>query len=109
VQPCGSPKGLTLTSQRTPIVYVYSRSFVGELFITYPLSVLSVWAPSAEAISAYSRTYARAVAGTPTKMHFDATTARFELCYAVDPAVTAPTEIYVSIVCCFAHIVCLAL
>jgi hypothetical protein len=56
-----------------------------------------VWNPSEEAIGIYSRTFAHAVAGTPTKMHYDAESARFELCYAVDPTITEPTEIYVSI------------
>jgi len=42
------------------------------------------------------RTYAQAVAGTPTNMSFDATTGRFRLRYRPDRRITAPTEIFVS-------------
>jgi endoglycosylceramidase len=42
------------------------------------------------------RTYARATAGTPLAMSFDAATGAFEYRYRPDPAVTAPTEVFVS-------------
>jgi endoglycosylceramidase len=44
-----------------------------------------------------SRTYASAVAGTPTAMSFDPTTARFELRYRPDPEVHAPTVVDVPV------------
>ncbi|KAA1418755.1 glycoside hydrolase family 5 protein [Nocardioides humilatus] len=42
------------------------------------------------------RTYAQAVAGTPTKMSFDAVTGDFLLRYRPDPTITQPTEVFVS-------------
>jgi hypothetical protein len=62
------------------------RYWQGELF--------SRWNPSDEAISVYSRSFAQAVAGTPTSMTFDPQSAQFQLCYVVDPTIIAPTEIY---------------
>lgn len=56
--------------------------------------MMNTWAPSEEGIATYSRTYAQAVAGTPTKMHFDSNSKDFELCYNVNPSITQPTEIY---------------
>lgn len=44
-----------------------------------------------------SETYAQAVAGTPTSMGFDPTTAAFHLVYRADHAVTAPTVVYVPV------------
>lgn len=41
-----------------------------------------------------SRTYARAIAGTATHMHFDPTTASFLLEYTLDTRIDAPTEVY---------------
>lgn len=54
------------------------------------------WRPAPEAIVIYSRTFARAVAGVPTFMRYEATSARFQLCYEVDPFIKDPTEIFVS-------------
>lgn len=56
------------------------------------------WDVQPEAVEIFSRTYAQAVAGTPSKMKFDATSYDFELCYTVDPALgaAAPTEIFAS-------------
>lgn len=41
-----------------------------------------------------ARTYARAIAGTPAAMSFDPESGAFELGYAPDPSVSAPTEIW---------------
>ncbi len=41
------------------------------------------------------RPYALATAGTPLSMHFDLATRTFELRFRADPAVPAPTEIFV--------------
>jgi len=41
------------------------------------------------------RPYARAVAGLPLKMSYDVEQRTFELVFRHDPAVQAPTEIYV--------------
>mmetsp|Transcript_7712 Transcript_7712/g.13041 ORF Transcript_7712/g.13041 Transcript_7712/m.13041 type:complete len:144 (-) Transcript_7712:978-1409(-) len=43
------------------------------------------WDAQEEAIAVYSRTYAKKVAGVPSKMKFDADSKRFQLCYTVDP------------------------
>ncbi len=42
------------------------------------------------------RTYARATAGTPLAMSFDAATGAFSYRYRPDPTITAPTEVFVS-------------
>lgn len=42
------------------------------------------------------RTYPQAVAGRPTRMSFETKTGAFSLTYTPDPAVTAPTVVYVS-------------
>lgn len=65
----------------------------GFMFCVHNL--LTEWAPTAAAIDTYSRTFAQAVAGIPSKMHYDSASRRFELCYAADPAITQPTVIYV--------------
>ncbi|MBK9123793.1 MAG: cellulase family glycosylhydrolase [Chloroflexi bacterium] len=46
-------------------------------------------------LNAIVRPYARRTAGDPVSMHFDLHTRRFEFTYRPDPAVTAPTEIFV--------------
>jgi endoglycosylceramidase len=46
-------------------------------------------------VSALSRTYAQAIAGTPTSMSFDPQTAAFHLTYVPNPAIHAPTVIFV--------------
>lgn len=47
------------------------------------------------ALEAAVRPYARAVAGELRRMHFDVRTRRFEIEFAHDPAVSAPTEVFV--------------
>ena len=56
--------------------------------------LLPTWQPSAEGIAVYSRTYAQAVAGIPTRMHFDALTKSFELCFNVNTSINYPTVVY---------------
>jgi hypothetical protein len=46
-------------------------------------------------LDAIVRPYARRVAGTPVRMSFDLATRTFECEWQVDPAVSAPTEIFV--------------
>ncbi len=48
-------------------------------------------------LDALSETYAQAIAGTPTSMTFDPSTAAFHLSYRVDRAVTVPTVIFVPV------------
>jgi endoglycosylceramidase len=43
------------------------------------------------------RTYPQAVAGTPTSFSFDPVSKEFTLTYSADPAITAPTEIFVPV------------
>jgi len=43
------------------------------------------------------RTYPQAVAGTPVSYSFDPVTGRFALTFAADPAIGAPTEIFVPV------------
>jgi len=50
--------------------------------------------PSMQA--AWARTYARAIAGTPTSMHFDPETKDFDFCFRVDLSIAQPTEIFAS-------------
>eukprot|EP00929_Paragymnodinium_shiwhaense_P002041 TRINITY_DN102235_c0_g1_i1.p1 TRINITY_DN102235_c0_g1~~TRINITY_DN102235_c0_g1_i1.p1 ORF type:complete len:484 (+),score=51.71 TRINITY_DN102235_c0_g1_i1:76-1527(+) len=45
-------------------------------------------------LKAYSRTYARATAGTPLHMQFDAKNGDFSFCYQPDLSISQPTEIY---------------
>ncbi|MBC8074489.1 MAG: hypothetical protein H7Y32_00310, partial [Chloroflexales bacterium] len=47
------------------------------------------------ATAGFCRPYARRTAGTPTTMRFDRASRTFELGYTGDPAITAPSEIYV--------------
>jgi hypothetical protein len=47
------------------------------------------------ALAAVARPYARKVAGEPLRMQFDLPTCTFELEFRHDPAVSAPTEIFV--------------
>jgi len=46
-------------------------------------------------LAGFVRPYARAVAGVPMRMSFNRRTGRFELLFRHDPAVVAPTEVYV--------------
>lgn len=57
-------------------------------------------------LDALSETYAQAVAGTPTSMTFDPTTAAFHLAYRADHAVTAPTVIFVPVARHYPHGYC---
>lgn len=63
----------------------------------YALSQGSTWSPSASTREGWARTHARAVAGRPINMTFDASSKDFEFCYVPDPAVRAPTEIFASV------------
>ncbi len=54
-------------------------------------------APTAAMLEILSRTYASAIAGTPTSMSFDPVSDRFELRYRADPEITEPTVIYVPV------------
>ena len=62
----------------------------------YGLSQGATWDPNAAQIKSWSRTYARAIAGQPINMTFDADSLDFELCFVADPAINAPTEIFAS-------------
>ena len=44
----------------------------------------------------FSRPYARAVAGTPSQMHFDPDTRMFQFVYMMDTTIHQPTEVFVS-------------
>ncbi len=46
-------------------------------------------------LSGFVRTYAQAIAGTPTSMSFDIATASFSLEFAADVTIGAPTEVVV--------------
>jgi len=48
-------------------------------------------------LDALSETYAQAIAGTPTSMKFNPSTADFRLSYRVDHAISAPTVIFVPV------------
>jgi endoglycosylceramidase len=56
--------------------------------------LMSGWNVKPEAVAVYSRTFAQSVAGTPTKMKYNSKNQDFELCFQVDPSISAPTEIY---------------
>jgi endoglycosylceramidase len=59
-----------------------------------------LWPPgpaTSAQLDVLSETYAQAIAGTPTSMGFDPSTAAFHLGYRADHAVTAPTVIYVPV------------
>jgi endoglycosylceramidase len=60
----------------------------------------ALWPPrraTASQLAVLAETYASAVAGTPTSMSFDPTTAAFSLDYRSDPEITAPTVIVVPV------------
>ena len=63
----------------------------------YALSQGSTWSPSASTREGWARTHARAIAGRPINMTFDASSKDFEFCYVPDPAVRAPTEVFASV------------
>eukprot|EP01065_Artemidia_motanka_P031517 TRINITY_DN378_c0_g1_i1.p1 TRINITY_DN378_c0_g1~~TRINITY_DN378_c0_g1_i1.p1 ORF type:complete len:496 (+),score=181.11 TRINITY_DN378_c0_g1_i1:63-1490(+) len=46
-------------------------------------------------IDTLARTYARAIAGEPISMKYDAASASFELCFTIAASIAAPTEIFV--------------
>ena len=62
----------------------------------YGASQGSLWdiAPLQQRV--WSRSYARAVAGTPINMTFDVESAAFEFCYYMNREIQAPTEIFAS-------------
>lgn len=49
--------------------------------------------PTAAQLEVLDRTYAAAVAGTPTSTSFDPSSARFTLAYRADPTITEPTVV----------------
>ena len=57
----------------------------------------ALWQPSELQRSVWARTYARAIAGKPLNMTFSSDTKAFELCYAIDTAIKAPTEVFTSL------------
>lgn len=63
-----------------------------DWYWTGPL--MNGWQATDESIAIYSRTFAKSVAGKPTKMQYDSKTLLFLLCYDIDSSITAPTEIY---------------
>jgi len=52
--------------------------------------------PVENKVKSLARTYAQAIAGIPTYMHFDNETSRFELRMNVNTEITEPTVIYLS-------------
>ena len=69
----------------------------------------ALWPPrkaTASQLSVLSQTYASAVAGTPTSMAFDPTTAAFALRYRSNPRITAPTVIVVPLSTHYPHGYC---
>ena len=62
----------------------------------YGVSQGAQWTPSQAQQKAWARTFARATAGNPVNMTFDAGTGAFEYCYNVDTSIKAPTEIFAS-------------
>ena len=62
----------------------------------YGVSQGAKWEPSPAQQAAWARTFARATAGNPVNMTFDAATAAFEYCYDIDLSIEAPTEIFAS-------------
>ena len=63
---------------------------------SYADSQGALFDPAPSMQEAWARTYARAVAGTPTSMNFDPVTKDFQFCFTPDPTVAAPTEIFAS-------------
>lgn len=59
--------------------------------------------PDSKRASVLARTYALATAGTPTSQSFDPATEAYDLTYAPDPSVHAPTEIVVPVAYHYAH------
>ncbi len=70
----------------------------------------ALWPPrkaTASQLNVLSETYASAVAGTPTSMSFDPTTAAFTLRYRSNPKISAPTVIVVPVSTHYPHGYCL--
>jgi endoglycosylceramidase len=61
----------------------------------YDLSQGEVWDPGREVEMLWARVYARATAGMPLNTTFDHATRAFTFCFAPDPLVQGPTEIFV--------------
>ena len=56
----------------------------------------ALWQPSELQRQVWARTYARAIAGKPLNMTFDQGTKAFQLCYTIETAINAPTEVFAS-------------
>lgn len=80
-----------LKKEDLPFVAVCTGCGSG-LYPDLPQSTAVSWATA----KAMARTYAQAVQGRATTMHFDRQTDVFTLVYQFDPRVLAPTEIYVN-------------
>lgn len=65
-------------------------------YTDYADSQGDTFAPSQAQQEGWARSYARAVAGTPLNMSFDAASKAFELCYTIDASIAAPTEVFAS-------------
>lgn len=63
-------------------------------------------APTASMLDVLSQTYAQAVAGTPTAMTFDTTTAKFVLTYTADDSISQPTVVFVPLSVHYPHGYC---
>jgi len=63
---------------------------------SYDSSQGGTWAPGVDERARWARTYARAVQGVPHNMTFDPASKAFRFCFAVEPSVNAPTEIFAS-------------
>jgi hypothetical protein len=59
------------------------------------LSIYSLDQGGGRAIEGFSRPYARFIAGEPLSMAFDGTSGEFSLTFDAEPAIDAPTEIFV--------------
>jgi len=53
-----------------------------------------IWEVTDELITVFSRTYAQYISGTPTKMDYKEDNYDFDLCYYINPSITAPTVVY---------------
>jgi endoglycosylceramidase len=90
-QGCSPSTGMT--AECDAVMDMADASLVSWIDWYWTGEVMS-WTPSEAAIATYSRTFAQAVAGVPTKMKYDSNTKDFELCYKVNTAIAQPTEIY---------------
>ena len=81
-------------AQCDPIMDMADERLVSWIDWYWTGPLMNGWDATDGAVAIYSRSFAKSVAGTPTKMKYDSTNLNFELCYTINPTIILPTVIY---------------